>query len=88
MSNKQALVESAKIAAKKKRMRENVTLVIKIKGDSARKLLAVGPEDLRDFFLPERFGVQKTDVDSIKFTSTEVVSVNKTITTGVHPSNF
>lgn len=40
-----------------------VTIVID--GESAHNLFAVGPTDLKDFFLPEHLGVNPDDVRSI-----------------------
>lgn len=46
---------------------EKMELNIVIDGDSADELFAVGPIDLRDFFLPEKLGVKSSDVKSINF---------------------
>lgn len=42
-------------------------LIIIIEGESAKDLFAVGPNDLRDHFLPNDLGVRKEDIKSIRF---------------------
>lgn len=46
-------------------------LIISIDGQSADDLFPVGPNDLLNYFLPEKLGVDPKDVVSIKFTDTE-----------------
>ena len=43
-------------------------LTICIDGESAEGLFAVGIDDLKNYFLPENFGVATGDVESIIFT--------------------
>ena len=42
-------------------------LVIKIDGESAKELFAVGPNDLKDYFLPKHLGVAPNDIVKITF---------------------
>lgn len=46
---------------------DKMKLVIVIDGDSADELFAVGPVDLRDYFLPEKLQVKSEDVKEIRF---------------------
>ena len=42
-------------------------LIIKIDGESAKELFAVGPNDLRDYFLPEYLSIDPNDIARITF---------------------
>lgn len=42
-------------------------LTIKIDGDTAKELFAVGPNDLLNYFMPNIWGIDQKDVVSIYF---------------------
>ena len=46
---------------------KDYNLIIKIDGESAKELFAVGPSDLRDYFLPEYLSVDSNDIAVIAF---------------------
>lgn len=47
--------------------KEPMKLFIVITGDSAEELFAVGPNDLKDYFLPKGLNVKPEDVAKIHF---------------------
>jgi hypothetical protein len=48
-------------------MNKKMKLTIIIDGESARNLFAVGPNDLKNYFLPEFLQVDSNDVKTIYF---------------------
>lgn len=49
--------------------REKWTVTIVIDGESAEELFAVGPNDLREYFLPKLLNVKSKDIKKIQFFS-------------------
>lgn len=46
---------------------DKMKLYLIIEGESAENLFAVGPNDLLNYFLPEKFNVKSNDVVQIRF---------------------
>lgn len=64
-------------------------LCIVIQGVSAEELFAVGPNDLRDYFLPEHLDVNPADVQQVSFRQTiETDSSGLPARERVHLDNF
>lgn len=63
-------------------------VTIKIDGKSARDLLAVGPIDIRDYFLNAGLKVDPRDVKSVRFTTSVPRNYTRRVNKGVHKDNF
>lgn len=63
-------------------------LTITIDGESAKDLFAVGPNDLKDYFLPEYLNIDPDDV--VKVTFHEDVPVMEALfkPTSIHSDNY
>lgn len=46
---------------------KDYNLTITIDGESAKELFAVGPNDLKDYFLPEYLNINPNDIARISF---------------------
>ena len=68
---------------------EKMKLHLVIDGASADELFAVGPNDLREYFLPEKLGVNADDVVSIRFSKvTERTEYGMPSHSIVHKDNY
>ena len=63
-------------------------LVITIDGDSAKELFAVGPNDLREYFLPEYLNIAPEDIARISFHEDIPPMESLFKPTSIHKDNF
>lgn len=63
-------------------------LVITIDGESAKDLFAVGPNDLRDYFLPDTLNVDSNDIARISFHEDVPLMERLSNETSIHSDNY
>jgi len=75
------------IEADKKIIEGKMVLHITISGESAEELFAVGPEDLKNYFLKEYLNVDPDDIKHISFNKRKEADNPFGVVT-VHKDNF